>query len=393
MSDKKSMYPWQVDELPFFYKNLPKPTNGDGFPDFLPFLIDIEEKTGVVKQVYNERISEILQKAYIKGSSISGLMDDYGIGEKYAKDFLEFIIKNIGTDNLNGVRILEIGCGTGYLLSLLKGLGADVVGIEPGTEGTEISNKYGISILKDFYPSKKLTEKFDLIISYGVLEHINSTSDFLQSVNNQLNEGGKIFLAVPDCEPYIERGDISMLLHEHYNYFIKDTLYNVIYNSIQFKAYIEKSQFGGFLYGVATNNENTQDDMYPNFGKIQSLNYGYKDKVEKNIVSFLNLFEDDYLKNKSIGIYVPGRIINLFSIIQNKINLKNIRFFDDNISLYNKYFPGINIKIESFDDLKVKSPDVIFIMSNSFNNKIKEKLKKYLGKDLTILDYNDIFRI
>ena len=46
----------------------------------------------------------------------------------------------------------------------------------------------------------------------------------MQDVKSVLKDNGKIFLSVPDCEPYLHAGDISLLLHEHWNYFTKETL-------------------------------------------------------------------------------------------------------------------------------------------------------------------------
>ena len=54
------------------------------------------------------------------------------------------------------------------LLSKLKDLGAKVKGIEPGIHGQEGGNRYNIDIVHDFFPSKFITEKFDVIIMSNV---------------------------------------------------------------------------------------------------------------------------------------------------------------------------------------------------------------------------------
>lgn len=60
------------------------------------------------------------------------MMDDNGIGKLYADDFIKYIHEE---ENIAGKKILEIGCGTGYLLYELQKEGAEVLGIEPGTYG------------------------------------------------------------------------------------------------------------------------------------------------------------------------------------------------------------------------------------------------------------------
>src|SRR5271157_4191320 len=124
-------YPWEIGSLPFVFKPLPEPTNGGDIPDFLPFSLDVDENTGTLIQSKNAYVEQILSKAYAKGSEISGMMDDHGIGELYAQDFIRFLTEQFHRETFEKLKILEIGCGTGYLLSRLKQRGAEVLGIEP----------------------------------------------------------------------------------------------------------------------------------------------------------------------------------------------------------------------------------------------------------------------
>lgn len=102
--------------LPFYYKPLGTPHNINGLPDGMNMCLEYKE--GFIRQVYNDEVEKTLNLAYEYGSELSGLMDEDGIGKKYADDFLEYINRKIV--DLNGKEILEIGCGTGYLLSRLQ---------------------------------------------------------------------------------------------------------------------------------------------------------------------------------------------------------------------------------------------------------------------------------
>ena len=63
--------------------------------------------------------------------------------------------------------VLEIGCGTGYLLNHIKKFGAYVQGLEP----SKVKKIKKIKIEKNFYLKKKFDKKFDIIFSNAVLEH------------------------------------------------------------------------------------------------------------------------------------------------------------------------------------------------------------------------------
>jgi hypothetical protein len=105
---------YNFKELPFYFTTSPVPSNRN-LPNALPFSIGYDERTGRIVQCPNRLVSETLEKAYKEGSLVTGYMDEDGIGRNYADDFLDFIISEIGSETLCTSRILEIGCGTGYL--------------------------------------------------------------------------------------------------------------------------------------------------------------------------------------------------------------------------------------------------------------------------------------
>ncbi len=373
---------YNVGDIPFYYTTLHKPLNPIDLPNKLCFMLE-QDSNGLIKQHNSKNVQVFLNRAYEKGSQISGLMDDDGIGKLYADDFIEFICKN--EKSIAGKKILEIGCGTGYLLYELKKLGADVQGIEPGAHGARGREKYKIPIDIDFFDPVKITEKYDLVIFYCVLEHMINAEEFLKNVKSILKSDGKIFLAVPDCESYLQAGDISMLIHEHWNYFTKHTLKALTYSQ-GLTGNIVRSKFAGALYAYLTmggaDTDNTDITKY-------SLLSDYIDKCEIQKRKF-GEFVESVINNHVLGIYVPGRMINILSICYKKIP-ERIRFFDDNSNLHGMYFPGINIKIENFEDFLDDPVDVVLIASYTFGEKIKNRIMKSKVKSKVVL-LEELFR-
>ncbi|MDO8873706.1 MAG: class I SAM-dependent methyltransferase [Methanoregula sp.] len=383
-------YPWHIGSLPFVFKPLLEPSNGGDIPDFLPFSLDIDKKTGTLIQSKNKYVEKILSKAYLTGSEISGMMDDHGIGELYAQDFIKFLNKTLKTDNFKNLKILEIGCGTGYLLYQLKNRGADVIGIEPGLQGQIGAERFKIPIVRDFFPSSKITGKFDIIILYAFLEHIPDISQFFKEVMKYLNQNGKMFISVPDCEPYIKTGDLSFIFHEHWSFFTSDTLQNSITLSTKLAGDIKKSHFGGLLYASILSNDlkKQPDDNAIESQKI--LAKQFQILAQNDLEKITDFFKSATQHKYTMGVFVPGRAINILSLIKSRIDLPKLRFFDDNPVLYRTYYPGFNVPIENRQELVRDPPELLIIFTHSFGEKIKRELGDSL-KDLRIITWDDLF--
>jgi 2-polyprenyl-3-methyl-5-hydroxy-6-metoxy-1,4-benzoquinol methylase len=352
--------------LPFLYELHKEPNNHEGIPNVLPFDLTYDERYDLVKQKYSPQVDSYLEKAYKISSVLGGNTTEGEIGEAYANSILKFISET-HTANLKGIKVLDIGCGTGYLLHKLKDLGCEVYGIEPGQQALIGIEKYGIEIDINFFPPKNFTKKFDFIISTLVLEHISEPEIFLNNIKNCLNENGVVIIGVPDEEPYISSGDISTLFHEHWNYFTKKSLFSFLDQNGAANITIENSSYGGILYAkfnLSKKSDNTHSLISNTFSKR------YLEKIDNSSKALRGFFQKN--SKKKIGVYVPGRIINFLKV--ENISVSNLRFFDDDLNSYNMYYPGINVKVENFRDCTENPPDILLIMSSFFGQKIKEKI-------------------
>lgn len=93
----------------------------------------------------------------------------------------------------------DVGGGNGYVASMVKELGYDVVLVEPGASGIAHARERGIDDLVqasivdlDIEPGK-----LGAIGLFDVLEHIEHPGDALRSLRDMLADGGKIYATVP----------------------------------------------------------------------------------------------------------------------------------------------------------------------------------------------------
>ena len=361
MSDDNRLY---FDRLPCFFNYLDRPGN-----DAAPFALVQDPDTGLVKQQYSEQTEAMLKAVYEEGSILAGgTMSHIGIGRRYAADFLEFLAETGG--GLAGRKVLEAGCGTGYFLSLLKERGAEVLGVEPGRQGQEGAELFKVPIVNDFFPSAAITDRYDLVINFGVLEHISDFTVFLEGLKNSVKDGGRLVLAVPDAGPFLETGDISILIHEHWNYFTADTL-AVVLAAHGLRAEVSRSSFGGMLYARATVAAGPVAAP-PSRSGHEIKNFAAKFRASAEALR-------GWLKTAAgpepAGIYVPGRAANLLSQIDDD---RPWRLFDDEPQIHGRYYPGLPFPIENFQDLKDRPVKDLIIFSRTFARPLAEKISAEL---------------
>jgi len=91
--------------------------------------------------------------------------------------------------------------------------------------------------------------------------------------------------------------------------------------------------------------------------------------------SFKKRFYDFLKEDRGLGIYCPARVINILP----SEDECGLRFFDDDTELHNKYYPGFNIQIESFNNLLAHKPKKVLVASHSFGEIIANKLVQISG--------------
>ena len=378
-----------LPRLPFIYSHLTSPTNGCGLPDLLPFELGVEPATGRVGQLGQPVVRQALEQAYRDGSRISGQMDGEGLGRQYADDLLKSLPSLLSRDQIKGLRVLEIGCGTGYLLSRFQEMGAKVLGIEPGDHKPLHGTTYPVEVVRDFFPSARVQGKFELILTSMVLEHFEDPVGFVREMIRYLEPGGAISCTVPDSETFITQGDISMLFHEHYSYFTRSSLHNTLLQAGLSSVRIERSSFTNILHSAGTLGAGADAPLAVQ-AEIDSITT-YRSRTESMIDQVTRFIASRRNQGKSIGIYVPGRYANMHVLTDQ--SPEGLRFFDDNPSLLGTYFPGISIPVENLERLQKKNVDVVLIMSLSFGARIQSKLRGLLPPSVEIVSLSDLVAV
>ena len=102
---------------------------------------------------------------------------------------------------LNGVSILDIGCGGGLLSEPMFRLGAKVTGIDASEKNIKIAKFHSkkqnlkINYLCTSPDNMKGKEKFDVVLNMEIVEHVDNLDLFLKESSSHLKKNGIMFIA------------------------------------------------------------------------------------------------------------------------------------------------------------------------------------------------------
>ncbi len=130
-------------------------------------------------------------------------------------------------------RILEIGCGSGELLGVLRDRGyQNVLGVDPSPGCVRSAlQHYGVpAVIGTILTVLQPGEPYDVLILIGVMEHIRDLEPAAEALRSLVRPEGRVYLEVPDASRYVPRLDAPFqeFSPEHINFFSRQSLVNLL---------------------------------------------------------------------------------------------------------------------------------------------------------------------
>ena len=114
---------------------------------------------------------------------------------------MSYILDQINNRNIRNLKILDVGCGGGIICEPLARLGANVTGIDFAPNNIIAAkihskkNKLKINYINKDIEKSKLDEKFDIILMFEVLEHLDNWKKTIKNIKKNLNKNGLIIIS------------------------------------------------------------------------------------------------------------------------------------------------------------------------------------------------------
>jgi len=150
-------------------------------------------------------------------------------GREEVRDFLFRVLRNEGAASSG--RLLDIGCGYGVFLSLLKHTGWKLEGLEPGSVSVAFARReLGLEVHEWVLNDNTLPrESFDVVTMLAVIEHVNDPLATIKKIAELIRPGGYLLLTTPSIKQQVlSRGIGNYYKFVHTYYFSETTLSSIM---------------------------------------------------------------------------------------------------------------------------------------------------------------------
>lgn len=120
----------------------------------------------------------------------------------WLRDVIGRHYRRTGVDPLEGLRVLDIGCGAGLLAEPLSRMGAVVTGLDPAPTSIGIARAHAAATGAELTYREGTVEdlaregaEFDVVLAMEVVEHVHDVPAFIASAASLVNPGGLIALS------------------------------------------------------------------------------------------------------------------------------------------------------------------------------------------------------
>jgi cyclopropane fatty-acyl-phospholipid synthase-like methyltransferase len=142
----------------------------------------------------------------------------------------ELYLDQLARHGIRVGRLLEVGCGDGYLLAAAERRGFEVMGVEYSEHAARRARAAlarGQVLVGELSDLNLPAEAFDVCVLADVIEHVRDPRSFLATVRDCLKPGGGLLVATPSTDSWSARLMRSRWMEfktEHMSYFSRCTM-------------------------------------------------------------------------------------------------------------------------------------------------------------------------
>ena len=271
--------------------------------------------------------------------------------------------------NLYNKKVVEIGCGTGDYLSLIKKNKINCYGIEASKSAVQKCIDNGLDVYEMFVDGvedKIPQAPFDAFFIMNFFEHLPNPNGTLQGIHANLTEDAIGVVEVPNFDMMIRENLFSEFIGDHLFYFTHDTLVQTLQHNGFEVVDCQETWYNYILRATVKKRTSIDLSKFAEFRKW----------LTEDLHHYINQFG-------TVAAWGAGhQALAMLSLANLGDKIRYI--IDDAPFKQNKYSPATHIPIVSSKNLDIDPVDAVIVMAASYSDEVARKLKESHGDKVNI---------
>ncbi len=274
--------------------------------------------------------------------------------------------------NLEGKKIIEVGCGQGEFLQVLTEFPVEAYGIEHKQDLVEMAQSKGLHVTHGFTETEDTVFSegpFDAFLSFNFLEHQPFPNTMLRCIYNNLNPDGYGLITVPSFEYILENDSFYELLRDHIANYTQETLrFLVEYNGF---TILECERINRDTWAIIVQKKQRAD--------VSGLKFNFE-KLTEQMNGYVN---ERLAAGKKVAVW--GASHQGFTAVSTTGVGEKISYIIDSAPFkQGKYAPASHVPIVAPDHFQEEPVDCILIIAPGYTKEIAGIIQEKYGSGVEI---------
>lgn len=301
-------------------------------------------------------------KDVIRAAAVSDVVKEFK-----KEQFAQYVQKY----NLEGKKVIEIGCGRGEFLQLLSAFNVEAHGMEHAALSVEYCRTQGLNVVQGYMDNERywLPEgPYDAFFLLMFLEHMPDPNAVLKGIANNLTDGAVGLIEVPNFDMILRKNIFSEFIGDHLSYFSQDTLRTTLH-------------LNGF--DMIECDETRDEYVLSAVVRKRSLVdvSGFSDCQEK-IKQEINLYIERFSPGQ-VAVWGAGhQALAILAVMKLESKIKYV--VDSATFKQGKFTPATHVPVVAPDMLCIDPVQAVIVMAASYSDEVADILRERHGRQIHI---------
>ncbi len=299
----------------------------------------------------------------------------------------------IGRYRLEGRKFLEVGCGRGEFLQMLKNFPVEGYGIEHRQELAGMARDAGLNVFDGFTETAETVlgdaGPYDVFLSFNFLEHQPEPGVMLDCIRNNLTDSGMGLITVPSLEYILRYDGYYELIRDHIAYYTFETLRYLLEHhgfAVLEEETVNRDTLAVIVRKAASGASDafTGDETQPAGSSAVCADVsGWKTSYERIRGQMLALAKQCAAQGKTLAVW--GASHQGFTLVATTCLGEKASYIIDSAPFkQGRFAPASHLPVVSPQSAAEDPPDVILIAAPGYTDEIRGEIRRRFGTGVGI---------